>query len=141
MVANSQRPISSFGVNWLRAWIRDALVTSIRDWLRPGTIVAIDPEASTTVVSRALWTVIVHMPSVSCSISSEGAAPGDVAYGWGDLPPAEATSVSSAVPSTVRKPCSCSVRWEASSDSSVMKRSAARLSSVVCSSSLTRVNG
>lgn len=52
-------------MNWPRAWINDALVTSIRDGLRPGTIVAMEPEASTTAVSRALCTVIVHMPSVS----------------------------------------------------------------------------
>lgn len=131
MVANSQSPISSFGVNWSRAWIRDALVTSIRDWLRPGTNVAMDPEASTTVVSRALCTVMVHMPSVCWSASAVGAAAAAVAYGWGFLPPADATTDSPAVPSMSLKPCFSRVACAPGSFSSVMNRSAARPSAVL----------
>lgn len=128
-------------MNWPSAWISDSLVTSIRDWPRPGTGVAMEPDASTTVVSRALCTVMVHIPSVSSSSFAEGASAAGVAYGWGFLPPAAATRESFALPSPARNPCSAKTARASRSPSRVMKRSAARDSATLRPASLTRVYG
>lgn len=105
VAANSHRPISSSGVNRPRAWINDALVTSVRDRLRTGTIVAMEPEASATAVSRGPRAVIVRMPSVAWRSSVDGAMADEVACGWGALPPTDAIRACPAVPSVALKPC------------------------------------
>lgn len=106
-------------------------MTSIRERPVPGTASDMEDDASTTVVIRALCTVIVQVPRASWSAAAEAGSPAGSAYGCGTSPPAFATSVFDTWSSEVRKPrsvssCSCSGLRRY-----VMNRIAARLSSVV----------
>ncbi|SCD38206.1 hypothetical protein GA0115246_1010217, partial [Streptomyces sp. SolWspMP-sol7th] len=102
--------MSSADVNCARAWSRDALVTSIRLCPRPGTSSAIEGEESTTTSSRALCTVMVHIPRVSWRAFAEGGSAVGEVYGCGARAPAASATSASASPPSGRKPSARSRR-------------------------------